>query len=191
MLPFKALWKSWTSDAQKPPERNEHTMIAESLMMELEFHIREVEQAKWEIEQEEKKKQTGVDYSWLISTQPKQIDIPQLERLELEELCYQVRPCECSKITTLFRDAMVRIPTIQEMPRIMKACVLQTIEQRPKEESFSEWMIRRTSSLSNLKLRPSPKITPICPSQDIEANPHYHRNHTVPDFRGRINTLPV
>lgn len=171
MFSLKSLWKPWSGDTTKPPERDERMMVADSLMLELEFHMKEGEQMAKEKEQEERRQQTGVDYSWLISTPAKPYEIPQLERLELEDLCYQVKPTECSKVITSFRDSLLNEPKVSEMPRIFKACIRQVIEQRPKEESLSEWVVKRTESLSNMKFRPVSKITPYNGEMDdIESN---------------------
>ena len=43
-----------------------------------------------EKEKEEKRIKSGVDYSWLMAAKPKIYQIPQLERLQLEELCLKV-----------------------------------------------------------------------------------------------------
>lgn len=172
MFSLKSLWKPWSGDSSKPPEKDERTSIAESLLLELEYHMKESEQMAREKEQEQKRRQTGVDYSWLISSPAKPYEIPQLERLELEDLCYQVKPKECSKVITLFRDSLLNDPKVSEMPKIFKACIRQVMEQRPKEETLTEWVVKRTVSLSSLKLRPVSKITPhnFDEEDDVESN---------------------
>ena len=37
---------------------------------------------------------------------PKNYEMPQLERLELEELTMKVSPAECGRVLSLFRDAV-------------------------------------------------------------------------------------
>lgn len=135
-------------------------MVADSLMLELDFHIKEMEQLNRDREQELRRKETGVDYSWLVCTPAKCYEIPQLERLELEELCYQVKPSECSTVIGQFRDSLLNEPKVNEMPRLLKACIHQVIDRRPKEESITEWVTKRTVSLTNIKIRPQTKIMP-------------------------------
>ena len=53
-------------------------------MQEAEAIIREREMEK------RREKNGGVDYSWLVSDHPKPYEMAQLERLELEELCFKV-----------------------------------------------------------------------------------------------------
>jgi len=208
MFSLKSIWKPWAGDSSKPPERDERMMVSDSLLLELEFHMKEGEQLAREKEQEERRQQTGVDYSWLVSTPSKPYEIPQLERLELEDLCYQVKPPECSKVVQSFRDSMLNEPAVKEMPKIFKACIRQVIEHRPKEESLSEWVSKRTGSLSNMKLRPVSKITPFdADNSDVESNctietvssrvEHgnqqmlFTKTNVLPMHPGNIDTLPV
>ena len=166
MMPLTGWLKSWVTESYHPPGKDENTMIAESLMMELDYQMKEIERVVLEREQEEKRKTSGVDYSWLVNAQHKPYEIPQLERLELEELFMKLKPSECGRIITSFRDSLLREPEVHELPRILRAIVIQTLESRPKEESMSEWVTRRTVSLT--RLRPS-KISPINDdSDDIE-----------------------
>lgn len=170
-MALKYLWKTWVStDAQKLPERDEKMLVCDAIMGEVDYYIKESEQIQREKEQEERRRKTGVDYSWLVSTAPKTYEIPQLERLELEELCCQVKAIETSKILSLFRDTLLNEPKPYEIPRIMRACITQILQQRPKEESISEWVTRRTGSLVSVKIRPSHKVTPVADVEDPDAD---------------------
>jgi len=77
-------------DSNRLPERDEHMAVADSLMSELDFHIRELSRIFQQRQREERRSRTGVDYTWLIAASPRTYEIPQLERLELEELCLKV-----------------------------------------------------------------------------------------------------
>ncbi|XP_046556557.1 protein RD3-like [Haliotis rubra] len=187
MMAFKSLWnRRWLStDTYKPPEKDEHVMVADSLLSELEFHIRDIDKRNRDKEDEDKRRTTGVDYSWLVSVTPKTYEVPQLERLELEELCYKVSSTECGKIISLFRDAVLRERPVRELPGVMRSCVLQVIEQRPREETLSEWVTKRTMSLTSLKLRPNPKVAPSSGIEDVEMQegvPRETRAMSMPDF---------
>ena len=145
-------------------------MVMESLILELDCQCKELDKANRDREQEERRKQTMVDYSWLISSPKKNYEIPQLERLELEELCYHVKPSECGRIITAFRDCLLNEPKVYELPRLMKACIRQVLDQRPKEESLTEWVSKKTASLTNMKLRPQTKIVPFAADmEDVES----------------------
>ena len=54
-----------------PPQKNEAVMVAESLLCEVDFQIKEVENRKREDEKQLRRQKSGVDYSWLVSVQPK------------------------------------------------------------------------------------------------------------------------
>ncbi|KAK7102881.1 protein RD3-like [Littorina saxatilis] len=149
------------------PERNEQMAVAECLMAELDFHLKELNRISQHRQKEERRMQSGVDYSWLVAAAPKSYEIPQLERLELEELCLKLDVSECTKVISLFRDAILREPRVEDLARIMRSCVIQILEQKPQTRSGSvhltEWMSRRASSLANLRLKSG---TRVGPSQD-------------------------
>ena len=200
MFSWKTLLKPWGGgDTQKPPEKDEQMMLTDSLMLELEFHIREAEKLNRDKEQELRRQQTGVDYSWLVTTPVKCYEIPQLVRLELEELCYQIKPSECGKVISLFRDSLLNEPNVTDMPRIMKSCIQQILDQRPKEETLTQWVAKRTVSLTNIKIRPQSKISPT----DVDVNDDVESQSTIDtvcsrvepispaSVSGRANTLPL
>jgi len=164
-MPLGDWLKSWTGD-QLPPEKPENVMVAESILMELDYQLREAdEQVRQKIHEEKSKSAGGVDYSWLSITKEKPYEVPQLERLELEEMCLKVKPDECGRVILMFRDALVREPDVHEIPRIMRAVICQVLEGRPKEETMPEWVMRSITSLT--KFRPNPRISPI---HSVESN---------------------
>lgn len=209
MFSWRSLWKPLSGgDAQRPPERDEQVMIADSLMLELEFHIREIERMNRDHEQEERRQLTGVDYSWLVTVPVKSYDIPQLVRLDLDELCCRVKPRECGKVISLFRDSLLNKPRVSDLPLIMRACIQQVLNERPREETLTEWVTKRTVSLTNIKLRPHTKITPCDSDNDVESqstidtvcsrvenvSPTFltNKSHTLPlQSQGSFDHLPV
>lgn len=54
-----------------PPAKNEAVMVAESLLCEMDFQMRELEEVRRQEEKERRKQKCGVDYSWLVSAQPR------------------------------------------------------------------------------------------------------------------------
>ena len=167
----------------------------ESLVLELECQCRDLEKLYRDRELEEKRKQTLVDYSWLVSSPHKYYEVPQLERLELEELCYSVKPSECGKIITAFRDSLLNEPKVSDLPRIMKACVHQALEQRPKEETLTDWVSKKTASLTNMKLRPQTKVVPFAAdmddieSQSSASTESDNRAHTLPRYSSHTSSI--
>ena len=176
MYPLKSIWKSMVPETHKVPGRDEKTLVMDTLMSELEYHIKELEAMAREKEQNERRRATGVDYSWLISAPPKSYEIPQLERLELEELCYKVKPEETGKILSLFRDTLYNDPPPKDLPRILKSCISQIIEQRPKEETLTEWVTKRTLSLTRMRTH-----TRISPSHFVDPEQQETSSQTSVD----------
>ena len=158
MDPLKSLWKSFMSDSHRPPEKDSKVVVVDTILQELEYHIKELERLAHEKELDDRRRHTGVDYSWLISTAPKGFEIPQLQRLQLEELCYKIKPEECGRILSLFRDSIYNEPLPSHLPQIMRSCIIQIIEQRPKEDTLTDWVSKRTLSLT--RIRPNPKVSP-------------------------------
>ena len=152
-MPLLSWLKSWSGEGP-PPEKSESVMVAESLIMELEYQMREVEHLEQEKKHEERKKERSVDYSWLVGVKKKSYEMPQLERLELEELCMKVKPCECGRIITMFRDNLLREPSVEEVPRMLRAVVVMVLDGRPKEDTIPEWL-----SKSFTRLRPSSRVS--------------------------------
>lgn len=168
------------------PEKDDRVAVVDSLLSEVDFHVKELERAYREREQEERRLNTGVDYTWLMTGAPRSYEVPQLERLELEELCYKVNPTECCKVISLFRDAVVREPPVEELTRIMRSCIIQVLEQRPREETLTEWVSRRAHSLTSLKIKPPGRVAPSGDAEDIEmqagTRPRETRAYSMPDF---------
>ena len=123
----------------KLTEKNEASVVRECLMTELEFQIKESQHAVWQREDERKKQQGVADYSWLASAPPKYYAIPQLQVLQLEELCTTVKSTETGRIINRFRELLVREPRVEEIPLLLKAVMDQVIQERPQEETLSEW----------------------------------------------------
>lgn len=134
----------------------------------------------------------GVDYSWLMEYQPKFYELPQMERLELEELCYKVCGAECTQIISLFRDAVSRDPRVEDLPYIMRSCIRKILDERPVQETLTEWVARRTQSianfatLSNLRLKSSGKVVPASEVEDIEM-----QNNDFQERRARALSVPT
>lgn len=64
--------------------------------------VLQTECARHQRELESRKAAGGVDYSWLVAATPKTYEMPQLERLEIEELCLKVRKFMLSSFSFVF-----------------------------------------------------------------------------------------
>ncbi|CAD5119252.1 unnamed protein product [Dimorphilus gyrociliatus] len=183
-MPLTNLLRSFSTEKSIGLEKPQSTIIMESLFMELEFHIRELEEQEREQEKQERRKKTGVDYSWLVTSTPKRYEISHIDRMELEEFGRQVQPVECSKVIALFRDAIAAERDYTKLAGLLKTCIKQVLEGRPKEETMSEWMHK---SLVNLKkIAPSAKVTPI--SYESELKPSSSSSNFTADG---VESLPV
>ena len=166
-MPLGDWLKNWTGDM--PPEKPESVIVAESLLMELDYQLKEAHERHKSQQQELKRKMSGgVDYSWLATPKEKPYEMPQLDRLELEDLCMKVKPDECGRVIIAFRETLTREPEQHEIPRNLRACIHQVLDGRPKEETMPEWVMRSFSSLS--KYRPNPRISPATQAPETNAS---------------------
>ncbi|KAH9503619.1 hypothetical protein Btru_066995 [Bulinus truncatus] len=190
MMSLRNFWRRsmGSGEVYRPAERDEHLVACETLLSELEYHIKELDRLRQAQEQEERRLKTGVDYSWLMESHPKLYEIPQMERLELEELCYKVTGSECTHIITLFRDAISQEPRVEDLAYIMRSCVRKILDERPVPETLTEWVARRTQSIANfslLRLRPPGKVMPASEPEDIEM-----QNNEVHEKKSRAMSVP-
>jgi hypothetical protein len=119
----------------------------------------------------ERRVEGSVDYSWLaVKPNYKSYKIPQAERMEMDELCTKVKPDECGRIINVFRDALSLATPIEEVPRLLRASILQVIDSRVKEETIPEWLTKSLGNLSKMRPRSARKVTPISTSaaDDLE-----------------------
>ncbi|XP_074645972.1 protein RD3-like [Tubulanus polymorphus] len=164
----KSVWNTSSSETgYRTGNKPEPLMVAESLLTELDFQIRDLEKLSAEREQETRRRQTGVDYSWLMTRCPaKSYQVPQLERLGLEELCYKVKPCECGPIIEEFRRCLESPRNPTEMPHLLRTVIHKQLDQRPKPETLLGNWVKRTTSLTNLRSRKRTKISPVYDDDD-------------------------
>ena len=84
---------SWVSSDQSLGMRSESMVVANSLLMEMDMQMKDAEAEKREADELIRSRNNPgcADYSWLVSNPPVSYAIPQLERLEIENLCMKVR----------------------------------------------------------------------------------------------------
>ncbi|GFO40526.1 retinal degeneration 3 [Plakobranchus ocellatus] len=186
MLSLRNLWRRGSADSYRepggyrPPARDQHMVACDTLMSELDFHMKELERSRVQAEQEARRIKTGVDYSWLMEYPSRpSYEMPQMERLELEELCYKIEGAECTRVIALFRQAINsrESPRPEDLPYLLRSCVRQVLDGRPTPETLTEWVSRRThslaslsSSLAGLRLRPSGKVVPAAAEEGESAS---------------------
>lgn len=178
-----------------PPVKADGDVVCEALLMELESQIRDVERINREVEREKKRVANIADYSWLITTPPKSFEIPQIERLALEQLAAKVRPEDSGNIISEFRDAVEGIPrNTKELPQVMRCLIEKNLLERQNKgeesESTLRWITRSMSQLRTLTNHTSGRIYPV---EDIElqAVPEPRRAKSMSDFPCSRELMPV
>lgn len=64
MDPIKSIWKSFISESHRPPEKDTKVVVVDTIIHELEYHIKELERIAHDKEIDDRRRNTGVDYSW-------------------------------------------------------------------------------------------------------------------------------
>ncbi|KAJ7351886.1 retina development in camera-type eye [Desmophyllum pertusum] len=168
-----------------PPAKADCDVVCEALMMELECQIKDVERINREVDRDKKRMANIADYTWLISTPEKSFEIPQMERLALEELASKVRPEDSGDVISEFRNVVEGIPrNVTELSQVMR-CIIEKnlIERSTKndDDSTFRWLTRSMSQLRTLTSHTSGKVYPIT---DIELQnlPEPRRVKSMSDF---------
>ncbi|XP_041460539.1 protein RD3-like [Lytechinus pictus] len=189
------------------PAKTEGAVVRECIFNELESQMKEVQHQQWQHDQDEKQRKQTVDYSWLVSTQPKYYIIPQLQQLELEDLCSKVKACETGRIISRFRELLTRRPDVKEVPAILKAIIVQVLQERPPEETITDWMWKKTNNLT--KVKQNIRVHPLASVSEQVDRQYAHtrsrraisvpefgnsatlRSRSLPEFCANMDSLPV
>lgn len=163
------------SPAREASRDAPHT--SDAILAELTYQMRLAEDRSQAEEREQKRLQMGgIDYSWLMTVKPKPYEIPEIEQLELEELCTRIAPAECCKIIRSFRDAIERDDRkAQEMPGILRAVIHQAIDARPTPDSVAGmpvWLSRSLSSLKSLHVNIRNNTVAVIESPGLDPETH-------------------
>lgn len=90
-----ASWFGWNEPDYRSPRRDPADVVTDTLMLELSWQLKEAERQHRERENQYRRLQTGVDYSWLASPPRCSYTVSTGEKLSLEELCAKVPPPCC------------------------------------------------------------------------------------------------
>ena len=180
-----------------PPTKSDSTLVCEALMMELESQIKEADRLCRQIDKEMKIGRNVADYSWLVAAPSKSYEIPQMERLALEDLAFRVEAKDSNEIITQFRafvEGIARQP--KELPQIMRSLIERYLADKPVKEGDStlNWITRSVSQLGGnlrtLKSHSSNKVYPVA-STFSEGMIHDRRRvKSMSDFN-EFRQLPV
>ena len=167
-----------------PPSKSDSDIVCEALMLELECQIKDVERINRELDKERKRRANVADYSWLISTPPKSFEIPQLERLALEDLASKVRPEDSGNIISEFRKVIEGLPReLHEIPHVMRCIIEKHLIERPSrsEDTSLRWLTKSMSQLRTLKHHASSKVYPVS-NIELQDLPGPRRVRSMSDF---------
>lgn len=169
-----------------PPAKAQSDVVCEALMMELECQIKDVERINREVEQEKKRMANIADYTWLISAPQKSFEIPQMERLALEELASKVRPAEDSgNVISEFRNIVEGIPRdVKELPQVMRCIIEKHLLERPtkSEDSTFRWLTRSMSQLRTVTNHASGSRVHPLTDLELQDLPEPRRVKSMSDF---------
>ncbi|XP_061560605.1 protein RD3 [Phycodurus eques] len=212
-----ASWFGRSEPHQRIPRREPADVVADTLMVELSWQLKEAERQQRERESEYRRLKTGVDYSWLASAPRSSYSISTGERLGLEDLCAKVPPSCCGLVILKFRDAIqASDPEVQEVSGLFRSILLEAVEQLKEEQEAQrlacQWSNKRGKSMSLVNFRSRIKINPFgstaglmstdgarlsdlkTVSEDVErGSEREERVWSMPDFRykGTSSSKPV
>ena len=113
-------------------------LIAENLLQELEFQIREAENYNKEMEKQKNNESGRPDYTWLMDT-PKAYRLPPAARSELEELSKHLDTSDVSQIIKEFRDAIDYDVAPDKMANYLKFIMNHHIYEKRKDRNCAEY----------------------------------------------------
>ncbi|XP_069090037.1 protein RD3 [Pleurodeles waltl] len=189
-----ASWFRWNDSQCRISQRSPVDMVMETLMVELNWQIKQTEKQQRERENEYRKIKTGVDYSWLVSYPKHSYEINPGDRLQLEDLCAKIHPSYCGPVILRFRHLITEYdPEVQEVAPLFRSVLQEAFDKMKEEEESkkltSQWNTRRTLSLSLTTFKSRSRIYPFSSdiktiSEDVEhgAEPA-RRVWSMPEFQ--------
>lgn len=93
-----ASWFAWNEPYYRSPKRDPADVVTDTLMLELSWQLKEAERLQRERENQYRRLQTGVDYSWLANPPRSSYCVSTGEKLGLEDLCSKVPPPCCGTV---------------------------------------------------------------------------------------------
>ncbi|XP_073711698.1 protein RD3 [Misgurnus anguillicaudatus] len=168
-------WFSWSEPYYRCPRREPSDVVADTLMLELSWQMKEAERLQRERDNEYRRLKSGVDYSWLISTPRSSYDISQGEKLGLEDLCSQVPPSHCGSVIQRFRQVLMENePEVHEVSGLFRSVLTETLEHVQEEREVQrlghQWNNRRSFSLSLLSFKSRVRINPFSSTLGLKSN---------------------
>ncbi|KAL7888591.1 hypothetical protein AOLI_G00035650 [Acnodon oligacanthus] len=168
-------WFVWSEPQYRRPRRDPSEVVTDTLMLELSWQLKEAQRLQRERDNQYRRLQTGVDYSWLVSAPRSTFDISQAERLALEELCSKVQPSYCGAVILRFRQVLVENePEVQEVSGLFRSVLLEGLDRIQAEQEAQrlsrQWNNKRSISLSLLSFKSRVRINPFGSSVGLTAS---------------------
>lgn len=102
------------------PEVDGQALVQDRIISELDATIKFFEHKKFEIFKEKARKNTKVDYTWLISVPYRQYRMPPLERMEIETLAYKVKSEHVGLCIKQFKSLINSSTKVSDIPSLMR-----------------------------------------------------------------------
>ncbi|XP_078518236.1 protein RD3-like [Lissotriton helveticus] len=192
---FLAALFGWNEEGVAPPPRRSGELVAETLMLELNTHLKRADKLQRERLQEVRKGKNGsVDYTWLAS-QPRQVfELAPGEMLQLQDTCAKIKASQCGPVILRFRRLMLEFePDIHEVPRLFRTVLQDFITEAEEQDvrrcTDPRWGRPRTKSLAVITFKSRPRVNPFqledAACSDSEVEPPVQgraRSKSMPEF---------
>jgi len=129
---------SGTTQSHPVKQHTARKVIAETLLQELEFQIRESQNYARDVEKQKTADSGRPDYTWLMDT-PKSYRVPPVVRTEIEELSKYLDVDEVSTIIKEFRDAIDYDIAVDKMVNYLKFIINHHVQEKRKTNNLEEY----------------------------------------------------
>ncbi|XP_007255564.3 protein RD3 [Astyanax mexicanus] len=182
-------WFMWSEPQYRRPRREPSEVVTDTLMLELSWQLKEAQRLQRERDNQYRRMNTGVDYSWLMSTPRITYDISQAERLGLEQLCGKVQPSYCGALILRFRQVLMENePEVQEVSGLFRSVLLEALDRMQAEQEAQrlsrQWNNKRSISMSLLNFKSRVRINPFGSSVGLTAS-----NYGSEESAGELQTV--
>ncbi|KPP69603.1 protein RD3-like [Scleropages formosus] len=190
-----ASWFGWSEPYPRSARRSPAEVVTDTLMLELNWQMKEAERQQRERENEYRRLKTGVDYSWLATVPRTNYDITAGERLGLEDLCAKLHPSYCGTVILRFRQVMAENePEVQEVSGLFRSVLLEALDRMKEEEEAKrlsrQWNNKRSVSTSLMNFKSRVRINPFGSSEVKTVSEDVERAQESTERAKRVWSMP-
>lgn len=195
LLSFKSMFSnSTTSHASKRPSSNlqPRKMVSEALLEELEFQTREKEEYVREVQKKKNEILGRPDYTWLMDI-PKSYRLPQIVRLEIEEISRLVDLNDVSSIISDFRTAITKDIPVDKIASYMKFTINHYLQNKKKQAKYKFDHYKQLRHINN-EIPQRSSSTAIIKQTSVNINEEIYRPQSAPishNWKKRSKIFPV